>query len=111
MWAKLRFQKQPLMRITAGSPIGREHDDGLEVAQARLVSQTLQSGAVSPTATDPSIKQDVCRQYGVVGRGHVGLERLHVTLDGIRFLLLARRNAGLQRYVHGWSPSVLIQSG
>lgn len=99
------------MRITAGEPIGREHDDGLKVAQASLVSQTIQGGAGSPTATDPIIKKDVCRQHGVVVRGHVGLERLQLTLDGIRFLVLARRHAGLQRYLHGWSPSVLVKSG
>jgi hypothetical protein len=105
------FQEQPLMRIAAGSPIGRENDDRLKVAQASLVSQTVKGRAVSPTATDPIIQKEVFRQHGVVGRGHVGLECLQLTLDGIRFLLLARRNAGIQRYVHGWSPSVLLKSG
>jgi hypothetical protein len=34
------FQEQPLMRITAGSPIRREQDDRLKFASAGLVSQT-----------------------------------------------------------------------
>jgi hypothetical protein len=59
-------------------------------------------------ATDPTIKKDVFRPHGVVIRGHVRMESLLVTLDGICFLLLARRNAGIQRYLHGWSPAVLI---
>ena len=99
------------MRRAAGSPIGREHDDRLKVAQASLVSQTVKGRAVSPTAPDPMIQKEVCRQHGVVGRGHGGLERLQWTLDGLRLLLLARRNAGIQRDVHGWSPAVLRKSG
>ena len=93
------------MRITAGEPLRREQDDRLKVAEAGLVSQTIEGRTVSTTPTDPIVKKDMCRQHGVVVRGHGCVERLPLTLDGIRFLLLARRDAGRQRSLHGWPPS------
>jgi hypothetical protein len=57
------------------------------------------------------MKKDVFRQHRVVVQAHVCMESLLLTLDAIRFLLLARRNAGIQRYLHGWAPAVLVQYG
>jgi hypothetical protein len=101
------FQPQPLMGITAGSSIRREDDDRLKVAQAGLVPQTVEGRTVSTTPTDAMVKKDVRRQHRVVVRGHVRVERLPLTLDGLRFLWLARRDAGIQRSLPGWPPSGL----
>jgi hypothetical protein len=95
------FQQQPLMGITAGSPIRREDDNRLKVTEAGLVPQTVEGRTISTTATDAIVKKDVRREYRVVVRRHVRVERRQWTLDGIRFLLLARRDAGIQRDVHG----------
>ena len=91
------------MRITAGEAIGRENNDGLTVAQACLVSQTVERGTVSPTATDAIVQKDRFRKHGVTVRSHVRVERLPLTLDGVRFLLLARRDAGIEGHLlHYW---------
>jgi hypothetical protein len=100
-----RFPAQPWRRITAGEPIRREEDDRLKCAEVGLVSQTLEGRTVSTMTTDPIVKKEVFRHHGVVVRGHVCVERLPLTLAGLRFLLLARRDAGIPRYVHGGPPS------
>jgi len=107
-----RFPAQPWRRITAGEPIRREEDDRLKCAEAGLVSQTLEGRTVSTTTPDPIVKKEVFRHTPwclntsfLVVRGHVCVERLPLTLAGLRFLLLARRDAGIPRYVHGGPPS------
>jgi hypothetical protein len=40
------FQEQPLMRITTGESIWRENNNCLKFAQARLVPETVEGGAV-----------------------------------------------------------------
>ena len=55
--------------------------------------------------------EGLIRGTDVVVCGHVCVECLQLTLDGIRFLLVARRDAGIQRYWHGWAPSVLLKAG
>ena len=89
------------MGITTGEPIRREDDDRLKVAEAGLVPQTVESRTISTTATDTIVKKDVLRQHRVVVCGHVRVERRQLTLDGIRLLLWARRDAGIQRDWHG----------
>ena len=105
------FQEDPLMRITTGEAIGRQNDDCLKVTHARLVPQTVARRTVSATATDAIVQKDMCRQHGVPVRGYVRVECFHLTLDGVRFLLLARRDTGIEGYLHGLSPPALRMSG
>jgi hypothetical protein len=55
------LDEKPLMRIVARETIGRENNDGIELAALRAITQSVQRRAIEPRAADAFIEEFVFR--------------------------------------------------
>ena len=94
------------MRIVAGQAVGRQDDDGIELAAPCGVTQPIQGRAVQPGPTDPIIDVLMRWQQCPALVLNMLLERAPLTLDRAFLLLLTSRDSSREGDFYDGSPGV-----